>query len=98
MNWSVLELELERDTAAVRFSNGLIEIEVYCDVRELGLRRAVLVGVHVQGPGPNQVGPKIRSLAKWVKALLDVDELRIEGATRTSGAGPGRDPAPIVFR
>jgi hypothetical protein len=36
-------------------------------------------------------------LALWVKDSLDVDELRIEGATRATGASPGRKPTSLVF-
>ena len=103
MAWFVVEDELEfldeqsgRGTAMVRSSDGRVEIAI-CAYFEFSGRRAVLSRLDVQGSGPNQVGARIGSLATWVKAYLDVDELRIEGATRTSLAGPGRDPSPIVF-
>jgi hypothetical protein len=37
------------------------------------------------------------ALARWVKVILDVDELEVEGAVRTSGAAPGRKPGRLVF-
>ena len=40
----------------------------------------------------------LRYLIRWAMEQLDVDEFRIEGATRTSGAGPGRRPATLIFR
>lgn len=97
MAWSLLEAEVQGDTFAAVFTDGEQEVEIYGDVLELTAQRAVFTGIHVQGPGANRIGPSIRSLARWVKEFLDVRRLRIEGATRTSGASPGRKPAPLEF-
>lgn len=96
MCWRVLELDVGEDVFLVRLGDGTIEIEVCADIQLEG-RRALFRHLHVYGPGPNCVGPRLRSLALWVKDSLDVDELRIEGATRATGASPGRKPAPLVF-
>jgi hypothetical protein len=97
LTWAVASVEFDGITVLARLSDGEIEVEILVDVVELTLTEAVLSGLHIQGPGPNSVGPRIRSVAYWMKEFLDVRRLTIEGATRTSGAGPGRDPAPIVF-
>jgi hypothetical protein len=96
MCWRVLELDVGQDVFLARLADGTIEIEVCADIQLEG-RRALLRSLHVYGPGPNSVGARLRSLALWVKDSLDVDELRIEGATRATGASPGRKPTPLVF-
>ena len=95
--WAVSSVEFDGATVLARLTDGEVEIQVLADVVVLTRSEAVLSGLHVQGPAPNSVGPRIRSVAYWLKEYLDVRRLRIEGATRTSGAGPGRDPAPIIF-
>ena len=59
-------------------------------------RTVVLLAAHVQGPGRNAIGTaKLLAALRELKAMLDVDELRIEGAPRTTGANPGRTPRAI---
>src|ERR1700728_4641514 len=98
MGWH-MELQIEPgDFVFARVWTETIDVEAmfYADLhREL----AILRRVDIQGAGPNTLGVKgLRDLARWIMEFLDVDELRIEGATRASGAGPGRRPAPLVFR
>jgi len=97
MSWYVVATDFDGDTVLAKFSDGVVSIEIAADVQELSTDRAVLVRVHVLGPGPNMVGLRIRSLAAYVKELLNVRRLRVEGATRRSGANPGRNPAPLIF-
>jgi hypothetical protein len=99
MIWSVGTLLLEPgDYCIALLSNGAIEVEWLFRLELLG-RTAVFQGLHVDGPGPNAMGwPALRGLAQQVMEKLDVDILRVEGAPRTTGASPGRRPAPIVFR
>jgi hypothetical protein len=96
--WRTLEFDFGgTDTVLVTLTDGVQVIEVLADV-ELAGRSAVLRGLHINGGGRNTLGQRaMRELINWTKAQLDVDELRIEGATRTSGAGPGRIPPPLVF-
>jgi len=99
VSWCLEELEIDA-AGAVRavLRNGEHAVEFVADF-ELGDRHAVLSGLHVYGAGPNSLGTTgLRVLIRWVMEQLDVDELRIEGATRTSGASPGRRPTPLVFR
>jgi hypothetical protein len=86
------------DLFDVWLSNGHIEIELlgFADVNG---SLATLSGCHIQGPGPNTAGlSMLHEISRWVMELLDVDELRIEGAARTSGSNPGRRPTTLVFR
>lgn len=96
--WQLLDFDFGGpDTVLVTLVDGNHRIEVMADV-ELHRDRAVLRGLHIQGAGPNTIGPAgLRGLVGWVKEYLDVSELRIDGALRTSGAGPGRFPAVLVF-
>ena len=98
-DWLVEVLEFSADDVIhVRCRRGAVFVEVVADV-VLNDRVAVLSGGHFQGSGPNTVGPTVlRSLAREVRSWLGVDELRIEGATRTTGASPGHDPRPLIFR
>jgi hypothetical protein len=97
--WELLSLEASiGDVFGLRFCLGNRVIEILADVRVDG-RVAILSGVHFQGAGPNTIGGgQLKALAKWAKEALDVDELRVEGATRTTGANPGHAPSPLLFR
>ena len=99
MHWRLVDLQIEPgDFVFVRLLIGAFELEIMFYVHLDG-RSAVLRRLDIQGAGPNTLGVAgLRGLAQWLMELLDVDELRIEGAVRTSGAGPGRRPAPLVFR
>jgi hypothetical protein len=96
--WRILEYDFGGiDTVLVKLTDEIHVIEVLADV-ELTGRTAALRGLHILGCGPNTLGPRVlRELINWAKVQLDVDQLRIEGATRTSGAGPGRVPPIIDF-
>jgi len=96
--WRTLEYDFGgTDTVLVKLTDGVHVIEVLADVEFTG-RTAVLRGLHILGSGPNTLGPRaLRGLINWAKVQLDVDQLRIEGATRTSGTGPGRNPPILDF-
>ncbi len=99
MDWRLVTFEIiANDLFDVRISNGSIEIELL-GFADINGPTATLSGCHIQGPGPNTADRSmLRQIAEWVMELLDVDELRIEGATRTSGTNPGRRPTPCIFR
>jgi len=76
-------------------------IYVMADFKKVGskiiLRRAHINGE--PGVGPNVVGlQNLRAIAREALLRMGCHELEIEGATRTSGAGPGRTPPPLRFR
>jgi hypothetical protein len=98
MDWLGLDYEFDQlGTIYVRLVSGPQQIEIVADI-EVGQRRVVLRRLHVSGAGPNTMGPAVlRRLMRWAKVRLDVDELRIEGAARTSGVNPGRFPRALVI-
>ncbi|QTC92775.1 hypothetical protein [Brevundimonas goettingensis] len=50
-----------------------------------------LHGLHLHGTGPNSLGvTKLRWLIQVVMETIDVDEIIVGGATRTTGANRGR--------
>ena len=90
--------ETEGNTVRILVEWGVDTLEIVAEL-EMDGKIMVARGVHIQGPGKNRLGwPKLRGLAEDLMEKLELDELRIEGATRTSGAGPGRKPRPRVFR
>jgi hypothetical protein len=99
MALSVVDFEIGRaDVIYVRLLHDSTEIEATFFAYLIG-QVATFSRLDIQGAGPNTVGwAALRELAQSVMELLDVDELRIEGSARTSGATPGRRPAPLVFR
>ena len=64
-------------------------------------RTLVLAGLHMHG---DHIGPRgfgmvnLRRLADAVMEVLACDEIVVEGATRTSGANPGRVPERLRFK
>src|SRR5579872_2298859 len=99
MTLVILDIEIDAgDVVSVRLSRGFVEIEAifYAGSSD---RVATLSRLDIQGAGKNTTGWSVlRQMAQEVMEFLDVDELRIEGTTRASGANPGRRPTPLVFR
>jgi hypothetical protein len=59
----------------------------------------VLKGFHIQDSRPNAIGQgNLAMIARTVMERMDLDELIIKGAVRTTGACPGRRPADIRFK
>jgi hypothetical protein len=99
MAWVIVDVEITRDDLVLAtVANNHTTVSFLAYVRIAG-RKAYLTGLHIQGVGPNTLGQRgINDLALKFMEALDVDELHIAGAARTSGAGPGRRPLPIIFR
>lgn len=73
------------------------EISVMADV-EISDRSIRLEGLHIGGGGANSFGSaSLRDLVRSIMEQLDVDEIIVEGAVRTTGANPGRRPRPLRF-
>jgi hypothetical protein len=76
------------------------ELRVMAVVEETA-RIMTLRGLHMHGEQvgtKNGVGPaNLKLLARIVMEGLDLDGLVVEGARRTTGAGPGRIPRRIRF-
>jgi hypothetical protein len=65
---------------------------------ELDGSTMTLLGVHVQGAQANAVGAgNLKLLARLVIERMELDELVVEGAARTTGASPGRRPRVLRF-
>ena len=61
--------------------------------------RLVLYDLHVDGPGPGVFGlRRPRAATQELMGQFDVRTLEIRGFVRTTGAGPGRLPPPLVCR
>ncbi len=99
MDFSIEILDADvGNTALFTISDGSVAFEVLAEVIFEG-SVGTLRNVHVQGSGANSVGPaRLIRLCRPVREPLGVQELRVEGATRTSGSGPGRRPRALVFR
>src|SRR6185437_1860726 len=99
MRWRITDLEIAPDDLVLgTLSDGTHEVTALANVHLDG-RTAVLWRMHIQGAGANTLRTAgLIGLAHALMEALDVDQLYIEGASRTSGAGPGRHPAPVVFR
>ena len=98
MAWHVEAYEYANDVVVVELRRRADHVHIMADVHIAG-RSVTLYGLHALGAGPNRLGvATLLRLGHWALEALDLDELRIEGATRTSGANPGRDPRPLVFR
>ncbi len=96
--YSFSSFELDGDFIIAEISDAVRCWQIAATIDFVG-NTAKLRGFHIQGPGPNTTGKaELRALASWLKGELNVDERRIEGATRTSGANPGRRPSTLVFR
>jgi hypothetical protein len=79
-------------TLRIRVPGGaiLVMAEVALAGRVLWARR---LHIHGEGLAANEVGPaNLRVVARRLLEELDLDELVVEGAHRTTGAGPGRRP------
>jgi hypothetical protein len=56
------------------------------------------VHMHGEGVGPNGLGfGTLRTIADAFLRELDLDEIVVEGAVRTTGANPGTRPRPVRF-
>lgn len=101
MRWRGADIEIIVDddgtddpvvTAAIETPAGALM--AMAGVRRVG-RSLELEGFHMHGAsvGPNALGAaNLKRLAQAVMEKIDVDEIVVRGATRTSGANPGRRP------
>jgi hypothetical protein len=95
--FSLESYEFSEGIAVVRIRIGDKCIDIAATVEVAG-NSVTLRGGHVGGEVANRIGVgRILALLRWTKQELGLDELRIEGATRTSEARPGHLPRPFVF-
>jgi hypothetical protein len=92
-----VSFDLDDDFVVATISDGQEQIHVAATVAFDG-EAIILRGFHIHGRGANTLGiATLHLLARWLKEKLDVRQLRIEGAARASGAGPGRIPRALIF-
>jgi hypothetical protein len=105
-HWAITDIrliELDTDgcdgeivTANIHTPLGVVSIIGALDIegRTLFVRNA-----HIQSQaGANDFGiAKLRVMAQAELERIDCDEVRIEGAARTTGANPGHRPGPLRF-
>jgi hypothetical protein len=95
----IVIVDEESDVVLARIETTAGTIMVLTEVEAVG-RVLILRGLHVQGEdvGVNQLSVAgIRQIIRDTMEDLDVDEIVIEGAVRTTGAGPGRRPRHLRF-
>ncbi|GJE61473.1 hypothetical protein MPOCJGCO_3595 [Methylobacterium trifolii] len=99
-NSSGVEIEVEEiygNTVLARITvpGGILEVlgEVEFAGRELRFLDA-----HIEGLAPGLVGRRVlNEICRKAMETYDVDGIHIEGATRSTGANPGRRPRTIRF-
>ncbi len=89
----------EGDVVTITLGTPTGDVQIMAELDIEG-RTLVLRNAHVDSNGgPWSVGiANLRMMASVVLEWMDCDEARIEGATRTTGANPGRTPRPFGFR
>jgi hypothetical protein len=92
-------IEQQSNVAVARITTDLGVPLVLAEL-ELIERVLLLHGLHIQGGNVriNELGVVgIRRIMRDAMENLDVDEIIIEGAARTTGANPGRRPRRLRF-
>ena len=92
-------LEEESDVVVARLETAIGTLLVMAEI-ELVESLLILRGLHIQGEnvGVNELGViGIRRIIRDTMEHLNVDEIVIEGAIRTTGASPGRRPRRLRF-
>jgi hypothetical protein len=87
----------EGDLATIRISTpaGVIEIMGMIDFQG---RNVLVRNAHIQGLRANAIGrASLHVIAKAFLERIDCDEIRIEGATCTTGASLGSRPRAMRF-
>mgnify|MGYP001597526064 CR=1 FL=1 len=77
-------------------SNG--DLSVVTEMTQSG-NQLILNGMHVDGPGAGSSSlGQLRNIARALGQQYGVDEVVINGGTRTSGANPGKVPRSITIK
>jgi hypothetical protein len=83
---TLLEIIIRGPFGAVRLIG-----DVYLDGRRLRVE-----GAHIDGPGPGTLGRSgLNAIGRKILEDADVEQVIIEGSTRTTGRNPGRPPKPL---
>ena len=97
MEWVIADLDhWSGNVWEFEISNGRVTVHAVAEVT-LESGGAVLDRLSIQGPGANRLGwSGLRDLAQWTMETLDVEELRVVGTARTTGANPRKDSETAV--
>lgn len=91
---------MEQDGNIYQFSipgaNG--DLSVVTEMTQSG-NQLILNGMHIDGPGAGSSSvSQLRNIARALGQQYGVDEVVINGGTRTSGASPGKVPRSITIK
>src|SRR5262249_2856583 len=94
---SIEVVDQEGTLLEVRISGpfGMVQLigEVRIDGRTLYFER-----VHMSGPGPGTVARSgLNAIGRRILEEADVDQIVVEGSTRTTGRNAGRLPKPFKY-
>src|SRR5262245_304821 len=100
--WSLDQIGIEIDEAEpplviVRVTTPVGALELTGEVKRSG-RILYCERVHIQGLSAGALGRAgLNAIGRKILAEIDVDQIVLEGSTRTSGKGAGKTPRPIRF-
>jgi hypothetical protein len=107
MQWRISDIEFadidydatDHPVATVVIKTPAGILEVMAEFHEVSTRELHLKGLHIQSPiGSNVIGiAALRCVVQAAMEYLEYDEIIVEGASRTTGASPGRTPRPVRF-
>lgn len=90
--------EQDGDAVFAKAATAHGAVTIVCRLRLLP-DRLLLYDLHVDGPGVGTLGVGgLRRVVDEVMETYGVERPEIRGFRRTTGAGPGRVPSPLVFR
>lgn len=95
--------EMDGDVVAGALLSGAHVVRFLCRVQFEG-RTVTLSGLHLDGSGPNTLGPRsLRRAMTWLMHAFDVDRIIVDGGDRMTGAAAGprgtgpRKPSRLTF-
>lgn len=103
--WQAGEIGFDLDESATAHPTVTVvcrtpagEVRVMADIVRTG-RVLVVSAAHIQGLDANRLGVGgLIALARAFVEAMDVDELVVQGAVRSTGRGAGRRPRPFRYR
>ncbi len=97
LSFEIVADETDDPVVTIIISTPAGVLKVMAEVEECGTV-LLLKGTHVQAEAVNKVGvTNLRLIAQVVLERLGYDAIEIEGALRTTGAGPGHTPRRLRF-
>jgi hypothetical protein len=100
VSFDIIADDTDDPVVTIRVATPAGELQIMAEVLEANDGKTLkLQGVHVHSDaGPNAFGlSALRLIASIVMERMDYGEVIVEGAVRTTGAGPGRRPRALRF-